>query len=193
MGSSNSDPEKIVEQQPVPKCIGKRWEEAVRNSLIRAGYKAERTAWLWGFEGDVIARYQGENQPQKLYVQCKYTETDEKIMPKDMWRLIAFSFSLHAEPVLATNMCLTGDAEEIAESWKVRILRPSSLDRPDRIKPHSTENRSRNLDQFPDLMESDVPLSDVVAPRYSHRDLVGDREIVFQRKKTDFPSERWWM
>jgi hypothetical protein len=101
---------------------GNWWELEARDAYRDWGWDAARGAVVWGHEVDVVCA-NPDAPGQKRIVQCKDWGTTA-VTPRVLWRLVAMSYTVGAQPALATTAELTRHAEEIARHWRVRILSP---------------------------------------------------------------------
>lgn len=90
-------------------------EERTAEAFRRWGFLVAQNGRIWGQEVDVVA---SRRTMGRYLVECK-DYASAHVTPRDVWRLVALSYSIGAKPVLVHASPLTRGAAEICRYWRV--------------------------------------------------------------------------
>jgi len=158
---------------------GQGWylEDVTSHCLLNQGFWPNTRVEIWGQEVDVVAGRDeklsmepnrvAEPVPSRLLVSCVDWFKKKRITPCRLWRLIALSSTVRAEPMLVHNQRahLTGPAQDIAERWRVRLVTDEQLQTGTVIPSPESPKHSSNP-PWPTPLDEDFSLTEMSCPDY---------------------------
>lgn len=128
---------------------GQGWwlEEQTAEAFERWGFRVAQNGEIWGQEVDVVASRRTKG---RYLCECK-DYASAHVTPRDVWRLVALSYSMGCKPVLVHSSPLTEGAAEICRYWRVTritvadVLHCEEMPRPSRPRCEMGDDVRHNI------------------------------------------------